>query len=502
VAAAEPPQPRKPLTYGNWRKPKTAGLGPLGLASTIVLLGGLIVVVLSMLISMLLAIALSVLVVMAVAPLALTDRHDRTLLTRLVVRFGWRHARKSGAYLYRSGPLGRTGHGTCTLPGLAVSSTMSEAQDAYGRPFGMLSYPSSNHHVVVISCAADGDALVDEHQIDVWVAHWGEWLAGLAVEPGLVGAAVTVETAPDSGLRLQQEVNGQLSHSAPQLARDMLAEAMETYPAGSAHITTRIALAYSGAARDGRARKDNDAMALLLGQQLPHLTSRLGMTGAGTARPMSATEITEAVRTAYDPAVAPLVEEAQEHGGSGLTWEDAGPAGTEESWEHYRHDSAWSTTWQMSEAPRGEVVSSVLTKLLVPHPDIDRKRITLHYRPHDPATAARIVERDVLVATFRAGQQKVAKARSTVAVQSAEQSAQEEAMGAGVVRFALSVTATVSDFERLPQAVAAVDNLAPQTRLRLRRVAGSQASAFAATLPIGLVLPHHLTVPASIRDQL
>ena len=234
----------------------------------------------------------------------------------------------------------------------------------------------------------------------------------------------------------------------------MLAEAVETYPAGSAHITTRIALTYSGAARDGRGRKDTDAMALLLAQQLPHLTSRLGMTGAGAARPMTAVELAEAVRTAYDPVVAPLVEEAQEHGGSGLTWEDAGPAGTEESWEHYRHDSAWSVTWQMTEAPRGEVVSSVLTKLLVPHPDIDCKRVTLHYRPHDPATAARIVERDVLDATFKAGQEKVAKARSTVAVQSAEQSAREEAMGAGVVRFGLSVTATVSDKTRLPQAVA------------------------------------------------
>jgi hypothetical protein len=41
----------------------------------------------------------------------------------------------------------------------------------------------------------------------------------------------------------------------------------------------------------------------------------------------------------------------------------------------------------MSEAPRGEVLSSVLTSLLSPHRDIDRKRVSLLYRPHSPAVA-------------------------------------------------------------------------------------------------------------------
>jgi len=36
----------------------------------------------------------------------------------------------------------------------------------------------------------------------------------------------------------------------------------------------------------------------------------------------------------------------------------------------------------------------------------------------------------------------------------------------------------------------------------LRPVYGSQGSAFAAALPIGLVLPRHLRVPAEIRESL
>lgn len=489
-------------TYGNWRRPRRAGIGPLNFVASVVLIFGLVITVLTMLVSVMLALVLGVVLLLVVAPLGITDRYGQTMLVRVVVRLGWRKAARTGSALYRSGPLGIAGNGTCRLPGVAAAVTVVEAQDAYERPFAMLSYPQTNYHVAVLTCAADGAALVDQHQVDVWVAHWGQWLAGLSVEPGLIGASVTVETAPDPGTRLRHEVEQHMVDDAPELAKAMLAETVESYPLGSAHISTRIALTYSGAARRGHPRKDTEEMALLLGQQLPHLTSTLSMTGAGAARPMTATELAEAVRVAYDPAVAPLVEEAQELGGSGLTWEDAGPTSAEEAEKHYWHDCAWSKTWHMSEAPRGEVLSSVLTRLLEPHRDIDRKRVTLHYRPHDPAAASRIVEQDVLDASFSAGQEKVAKARSTGAIRAAEQSAREEAQGAGVTRFSLSATATVTDQERLPAAQAAIENLAPQARLQLRLVAGSQAAAFAATLPIGMVIPEHLALPVAIRDQL
>ena len=52
------------------------------------------------------------------------------------------------------------------------------------------------------------------------------------------------------------------------------------------------------------------------------------------------------------------------------------------------------------------------------------------------------------------------------------------------------------------EAKAAVDNLAATARLRLRPVYGAQASAFAAALPLGLILPKHLKVPAAMRERL
>ena len=64
------------------------------------------------------------------------------------------------------------------------------------------------------------------------------------------------------------------------------------------------------------------------------------------------------------------------------------------------------------------------------------------------------------------------------------------------------VTATVMTGQEMRDAEAAVDNLAATARLTLRRVYGSQDSAFAAALPLGVVLPAHLKVPDKMRTAL
>ena len=156
----------------------------------------------------------------------------------------------------------------------------------------------------------------------------------------------------------------------------------------------------------------------------------------------------------------------------------------------------------MSQAPRGNVQSGVLARLLAPHRDIARKRVTLLYRPVDAARAAAIVEADLRAAEFRATASTKPAARDTLAVRAAAATASEEAAGAGLVQFGMLVTATVTDPDRQADARAAVDNLAATARLRIRPVYGSQDSAFAAALPLGLVLPKHVKVPAELRERL
>jgi hypothetical protein len=492
-----------PRTYGNWRQPASAGIAGLGTLGTGIMMAGLVLTLIATLAAGLAGAMVSIVIVGACLLLLMTkDKHGKSTLQRLSTRIGWQRAKMAKHNVYRSGPLGRTAWGRFQLPGLAAASQLSEFQDSYGRPFALLFYPSTRHFTVVINAEPDGSSLVDEDQVDVWVAHWGQWLASLGHEPGIVAASVTVESAPDTGIRLRREVTHNMQDGTPAIARAMLAEVIQTYPEGSALVNARVALTFKGTDRQGKRRKEED-MGRELASRLPALTQSLNSTGAGAARPVTAQELCETVRIAYDPAAAVLIDEARSQGMSPeLQWTDVGPAGAQSFWDKYRHDSAWSVTWQMSQAPRGEVFSSVLSQLVAPHPDIDRKRVTMLYRPLDAATSARMVEADKRNASFRATASARPSARSMAEARAADRTAMEEARGAGLVNFGMIVTGTVMSVEQLPDMIAAIDNLGATARVLLRPAYGSQDSAFVAALPLGIVMQSHLSVPAGIREAL
>jgi len=477
------------------------GLGSVG---TALLIGGLVVVVITVAAAgvakaLVLAAALFGFLLLLVRK----DRHGKSLLSRGAARMGWWAARSRGSHLYRSGPLGRALWGTFQLPGLVAASRLSEHTDSYGRPFALLHVPATGSYSIVIGTEPDGAALVDGEQIDLWVTDWGHWLATLADEPSLEAASVTIETAPDSGSRLRREVQMNVDENAPAFARAMLAEVVARYPLGSSTVKSYIALTFAAVGRTGGKRRTPEEMGRELAARLPGLTQTLQATGAGAAHPLAAQELCEVVRVAYDPAAAVLIDEAHSVGQTpDMTWVDVGPSAHEASWDGYRHDSAFSVTWSMTSAPHGTVQSGILARLLAPHRDIARKRVTLLYRPIDPGAAAAMVEADLSAAQFRATATDKPTARDLRAVRAAASTASEEASGAALVNFGLLVTASVMDQSMEADARAAIASLAATARLRLRPVYGAQDSAFAAALPLGLVLPKHLKVPAELRGKL
>ncbi|WP_407792047.1 MotA/TolQ/ExbB proton channel family protein (plasmid) [Streptomyces sp. L7] len=493
-----------PRTYGNWRPPTSAGLLGLGSVGT----GLLFVALLAILIALMSGGFLAALITAAIAGglmlmLLLKNADGRSALSRVSNRIGWVSARSRGTHLYRSGPLGRTEWGTYQLPGVAAATRLSEHTDSYGRLFALVYTPISKTYAVVIGTEPDGASLVDPMQIDTWVADWGHWLSNLAEEPGIEGASVTIETAPESGTRLRREVELNLDPDAPAFAQAMLHEVIDTYPAGSSTVKAFVTLTFSAVPRKGAPARKPDEMARELAARLPGLTGDLQATGAGAAHPLSAQELCETIRVAYDPAAAQLIDEAHAQGETPeLTWPDVGPTAHQASWSDYRHDSATSITWAMTQAPRGMVQSGVLARLLAPHRDIARKRVTILYKPIDPGRAAGLVEADLNAAQVHATATRKPQARSTLAVRAAAATAQEEASGAGLVNFAVLLTATVLDPAKEPEAAAAIDNLSASARLRVRRVYGSQDSAFAMALPLGLIPTKHVQVPSMIRDRL
>lgn len=374
AAAASSARLDGPRTYGNWRRPTTAGLFGLGSLGTGLMLGGLIITVLITMVAGLLngLIAFALLTVM-LGTILMRDQHGKSLLDRMTARIGWFQATRSGANLYRSGPLGMALWGTHQLPGIAAQLRLSEHSDSYGRKFALIHAPATATYTAVIGTEPDGASLVDPGQVDIWVADWGHWLAALADEPGIEAAAVTIETSPDTGHRLRREVTTSMDETAPPFARNVLTEIVDRYPSGSSIIKAYVTLTFSSASPGTGKKRTASEMGRDLAARLPGLTGSLGATGAGSARPLDATEICETVRGAYSPATARLIDEAHAQGeGTDLTWTDVGPAAAEAEWDGYHHDDAYSTTWTMTTAPRGNVQASILARLLAPSRDVEQ----------------------------------------------------------------------------------------------------------------------------------
>lgn len=501
VAAVETNGPR---TYGNWRRPVTAGLLGLGSVGTFLLFAGLISIIIVVMVLGLIEAAIWF-GFLAVVMLVVTtkDAHGKSTLDRGIARGGWWLTRARGQNVYRSGPLGRTPWGTCQLPGIAAPMRLSEFEDSYGRPFALVHSPVTGTFAVVIGTEPDGAALVDPEQVDTWVADWGHWLRNLGDEPGIEGAAVTIETAPDSGSRLRREVEANVDLGSPAFAQEVLNEVVDRYPSGSSTVKAFVTITFNAAHRSGGKRRKADEMARELAARLPNLTRNLQATGAGAAAPLSAQQLCEVVRVAYDPAAAVLFDEAKVAGETvPMQWHDVGPVAAELTWNGYFHENAFSMSWEMTEAPRGNVQSGVLARLLAPHSDVTRKRVTLLYRPIDAARAAAIVEADTRAAEFRISATSKPSARDLRSARAAAATAQEEASGAGLTMFGMVVTATVDDPAMVADARATVDNLAATARLRLRPVYGSQDSAFAIGLPLGLVPRKHMSAPSQMKEKL
>jgi hypothetical protein len=491
-----------PRTYGNWRRPQTAGLGGLGQAATAVMFAGIMSsIVASMFSGFGTALIVAACFGVVLLTVSVKDKHGQSALGRTVNRVNWMRTKSKGANIYRSGPIGRAKWGTFQLPGLAASTELTEHEDSHGRPFALIATRTTKHYTVVLATEPDGAALVDQEQINNQVAEYGIWLANLGDEPGIEAASVTVETSPDTGTRLRSEVEGSMDPDASVFSRAVLTEVMETYPVGSATIKAYVALTFTANSRIGGKRRNPKEVAADLASRLPGLTA--GLAAAGAARPLSAQELCETIRVAYDPAAAPLIDEARAAGEDPeLSWTDVGPAAAEARWDSYRHDSAVSTSWTMTSPPRGVVQSGILARLLAPHRDIARKRVTLLYRPIDPARAAAIVEADLNAANFNSTASTKPTARSTLSTRSAQATAAEEASGAGLLNFGLIVTATTTDRVKEADARAAIDSLTAAARLRMRPAYGSQDTAFAGALPLGLVLPRHLRMPNELRESL
>lgn len=471
-------------TYGNWRRPRAAGLGKMDLSISLVVVAGLMLAVLAS-ISRGIGWALVVLAVLGgvVFMVAFKDAHGRSLAVKGSNRLRWWSKKAGGGHVFDSGPISRMRKAGFALPGVLTGLAVSEHVDPYDRPFALVWHPSGTV-AVVIGVSPDGMALVDPQVVDMQVARWGQWLAALGDESGLVGAAVTVETAPDSGDRLRRAVKLSTSDEAADLAVQVMDEVVESYPRGSAQVRAWITLTFDPT-RMGVKKKNPVQVARAVALLLPGLMNALSTTGAGGSHLVDVDTLARIIRCAYDPDSEALFDLASVDGTRvDLPWDQVGPGRAVEHVDVYEHEGAVSQTWVMSAPPRGEVASSVLSRLIAPHRDFARKRVSILYSPIPSERASLIVERDRKQAASRAGSAETARASREFLA--ADQNAREEASGAGLLDFALVVTVTGGRGQDKREIASSLTSLSATARLLIRPAYGKQATGFAMGLPLGL----------------
>lgn len=499
------------IRYGNLSAPGMKGLGGLPLpVFGAALLALVITLFLMVLAEWWIGLIAGVVCAALLAPAAIRVRDDRTLYGRAGLAVAGAHARRTGTNRLVAGPAGRTPDGTFRLPGIAAQSEVKDYETAFGLPFAIVAIPSTDHYSVVLEVHPTGNDVVDQDVIDGQVAQWGAWLTLLGQEDDIVGAAATVETSVDSGLRLRRSVLTPVHDGASDFGKAVAGVVSGGFGAKMPAISTRIVLTFTGKS-DGKSRPRRE-MVEEIANRLPELMDGLASTGAGShVRPSTSQDLTDYVRAAYDPSVAADIELARAGGGTGLSWTDAGPAFHQVEFDHYLHDRACSMVWTLGGVPRGVFYDTSLKRLLSPDKGVARKRVTLLYRPIPAARTSSMVDRKERNATMVSGAGRTNRSGNTAVARAAQQTADEEAAGAGLTLFGMIVTATVvnsgDDLSRatredLRAARQMIRSQSAKARLKLRVALNSSDSAFVAGLPLGIVLPEHTRIPASVTDGL
>ena len=300
-----------------------------------------------------------------------------------MLKIAQRRKEKAGKHLYISGPTGFTPDGATRLPGLMADTELTEHADSAGQPFGLLRTTGRGayNYSVVIEARPDGDALVDGESVNRQVSHWGAWFQTSGQDDGIRGASVTMESAPDTGLRLRRLLSHERADGGPEFARIITDGIADEYDHGAPEMTVRLSVTFDGKAFEANKDRGREEMAIDIGDRLPGILGGLYSTGAGSCGRVLHRRSSTSPVWPMTRHIAPEVEEAQMEGGTNLRWADAGPSYAADLFEHYKHDRAYSSSWTLYEEPRGTFTHDSLRRLLEPMPSVMRKRVTLLYRP-------------------------------------------------------------------------------------------------------------------------
>lgn len=437
-------------SYGGWRERRGFGVGSLTGPQTA---AGLVMVLMALACVLVVPAALPMLSVpLLLAGFLVVVRVRGETVGGLMARHvRWRASVGRGTTAYDAAE-------TLHLPGVLAGVQIHEQGHA------VVWNPERGTATVIVPIEPMGAALIEADELRTWVSGWGEWLTHLGYVRDLLHVVVTVHTQPAP--------DPPPARPGTDLVGEVLAELRSRTTSASVSHTV-ISVTVKTGPRDlaGACARLDDVLSAM---------SALSRCGVSVLPPWAASDLVAWVRQMFDPASVP---------GSGSDLLDARPTATREHWGHYLHDGGVSAAFMWDECPGESVSATTLTRLLAPaeYP----KRVSLVFEPLPAHQAAREVDRQAEAAAFRSqyrrrlGRDETARER--LDVERARQTARDQASGSGLVDVGLYAVATGPDERRLQACAADLHNRAGESRIRLRRAYGAQASCFAVTLGLGYV---------------
>lgn len=510
-------QAAKQRTYGNISSLEVPGVLGLGLLGTTVagIGAGLTMILLWIGSSVVLALVVAVLTLPAVWIVQSKDGRGRSRMEKMLGKRRNKIGRKKGHHRYVAGPASQLPRGRYPAPGLLADTELIDAQTSFGQPFVMLWNASTETGSVFMGTSSAGVGLRDQGDVDLLVDAWSAFQRDAGSVAGLVQVSVTTQTTADPGERLRDAVDvAQQEAGAGERQGGFSAGVMDEVVNDLSQWTPRveqwIALTFSAREHsDGSVPKRSPAeLAQEIGSLIPGFSDLAGRSGGGAVQMLTAVDIVDSTHVAYNPTAAAAVERARlSREGTGLTWDEVGPTFAEKRSSplaHWAHEGAVSKSWQMFRPPSGTFRETGLAPLLSPDGKFMQKRVTVFYRPSDPETSQREVNSNITNAEFAMNQRNhKPSAGERLAVRKANQAAEEQAIGAAMVRFSLMVTVTVESAEELPRAEAAIRQRSSQgIQLRIRDCLENDDAGFAMNLGLGIVPSWVATLPDSVRRSL
>lgn len=487
------PKDYKRPTYGNLRRPITSGLYRFSTAQTAGLfVAGAFGVILSFTAG-LWRTAGYMLVVGLIAWIAsVRDVHGTNYFMRRKEKRMYKKARRRKTNLFRTGLLNvsKSAHTRTKLPNVLGTLKVSVHEDSTRRRFGIIHHSNGNL-TVVMALAPSGETLVDEYDFEGKVALWGRMFEDAAQTPGLEWVTTTLQTSPDTGSRIHQEVTSHESAHASELSRQIMRRVVADASGTGVKTSTWLTLTFVPASMNTGINKEERAIKQIC-TSLPELLVKVAESCSGAVQLLTPGDLTRLVREAWDPEIEAVFDAAAAQGRVvDVEWHEAGPVSFDAGWDRMNHDSGASSSLTMTAPPLNEMLSTRLRSLMAAHSDVPCKRVTMIYKVMDPVKATETSERDVDKASnaLKMGKRPTEAKKSVLA--KARKTAAEVAEGAALMDFGMVITATVPQGdevdERLEQARAAAKAAAGSSSIQVRDAFGAQAFTLAMGLPLGIV---------------